>query len=89
MRALLLLLPACLLGRPAASQPLGRLQTDALSVPSLDQSGVGRYKSFDTVPDVSGDGVADLAIGASQLNSGQGAVFLYDAVAQTVIRSVA
>lgn len=90
MRALLLVVPVVLLlSGPAASQPLNRLQIDALEITGLSQSGIGRFKSFDAVPDVSGDGVADLAIGASQADNGQGAVFLYNAVTRAVILSVA
>ena len=74
---------------PAAAQPLNRLRLDRLTSSELIQSGIGRYGSFASLPDVTGDGVAELAVGASEEGNGRGNVYVYDLVAQQVVRVIA
>ena len=88
LRSLTAALCALLLAAiPAAAQPLSRLQIGALRGTD-DQSGIGRYRSFGSVPDVSGDGVADLVLGEADENSGFGLVTIYDAVRKVTIREI-
>ena len=73
----------------ASAQPLNRLRLDRLTSSELVQSGIGRYGSFASLPDVTGDGVADLAVGAAEEGNGRGNVYIYDLVAKQVVRTIA
>jgi hypothetical protein len=70
------LLLAVLAAAPAASQPLSRLVLWTFASPDTDESGLGRHGSIATLPDLDGDAVPDLALGALAENAGAGRVYL-------------
>ena len=73
---------------PVAAQNFSRLERFTFVSPDLRDSGLGVPGSIAVVGDLDGDGLADLALGAFDEDSGAGRVYLVSTAAGALIRTV-
>ena len=71
----------------ASSQVLSPIELFAFRSPSLDESGLGAQNSMSVVGDVNGDGIADLAAGASGEDDNAGRVYVLNGATGDVLNA--
>jgi hypothetical protein len=72
----------------AAAQPISDLELWSFQSDDLAESGLGGLRSMAALPDLDGDGVPDLALGADGEDAGAGRVYLVSGADGTAIRTI-